>query len=211
MPIQGRIAHIVGHAPLRSFSAEPSIMGMPHAAEHWTAEMVRALPNDGNRYELVSGQLLVTPAPAPRHQVAAAALYDRLAPFLREHRLGTILWSPADISLGEDEVLQPDLFVFRTLAGGPPRAWGEISSLMLAIEILSPGTERRDRTVKRRRYQRAGTPEYWVVDLDHDAVERWRPDAAAAEIMTDRMTWQPDPQLPALDIDLTAFFAALHG
>jgi Uma2 family endonuclease len=89
-------------------------MGMPHAADRWTAEMVRALPNDGNRYELVSGQLLVTPAPAPRHQAAAAALYDRLAPFLR----------------------------------------GEITSLMLAIEILSPGTERHDRTVKRRRYQR---------------------------------------------------------
>ena len=185
-------------------------MGMPRTAEHWTAEMVRALPNDGNRYELVSGQLLVTPAPAPRHQVAAAALYDRLAPFLREHRLGTILWSPADISLGEDEVLQPDLFVFRA-PGGPPRVWREITSLILAIEILSPGTERYDRTVKRRRYQRAGTPEYWVVDLDEHRVERWRPDAVAAEVMTDRMTWQPDPQFPALDIDLTTFLAALHG
>jgi Uma2 family endonuclease len=186
-------------------------MGMPHAADRWTAEMVRALPDDGNRYELVSGQLLVTPAPAPRHQAAAAALYDLLAPFLRENRLGTIYWSPADISLGEDEVLQPDLFVFRTPHAGPPHSWSEIASLILAIEILSPGTERHDRTVKRRRYQRAGTPEYWVVDLDRAAIERWRPDAVAAEVITDHMTWRPDPPSPALDIDLTALFAALHS
>lgn len=200
-----------GDVPLSSSRAEPSIMGMPHAAERWTAEMVRALPSDGNRYELVSGQLLVTPAPAPRHQAAAAALYDRLAPFLRDNRLGTIWWSPADISLGEDEVLQPDLFVFRTSAGGPPRSWDEITALMLAIEILSPGTERHDRTVKRRRYQQAGTPEYWVVDLDRAAIERWRPDTAAAEVLTDRLTWQPDPRLAALEIDLAGFFAALGG
>ena len=182
-------------------------MGMPHAAERWTAEMVRALPNDGNRYELVSGQLLVTPAPAPRHQAAAAALYDVLAPFVHDNRLGAIYWSPADLSLGEDEVLQPDLFVFRLPGGRPPRSWGEITSLVLAIEILSPGTERHDRTVKRRRYQRAGTQEYWVVDLDRPAIERWRPDAVTAEVATEHLIWLPEPEGPALTIDLAALFA----
>ena len=205
MPAGGPRRRILGHAPLRSLGAEPSLMDMPHAADRWTAGMVRALPNDGNRYELVSGQLLVTPAPAPRHQAAAAALYDRLAPFLRENRLGTMYWSPADISLGEDEVLQPDLFVFRTPAGGPPRAWGEITSLMLAIEILSPGTERHDRTVKRRRYQRAGVPEYWIVDPDARLIERWRPDDARPEILTDRIEWA------GLAMDLEALFAELDG
>jgi Uma2 family endonuclease len=184
-------------------------MGMPHAAERWTADRVRALPDDGNRYELVSGKLLVTPAPAPRHQAIAAALYDRLAPFIRDHGIGIIYWSPADICLGEDEVLQPDLFVFRTSHGGPPRSWAEIDSLLLAIEILSPGTERYDRTVKRRRYQRAGPPEYWVVDPDARRVERWRPGAAVAEVASDTIVWRPGSNGPALTIDLATMFAPL--
>ena len=114
-------------------------------------------------------------------------------------------WSPADISLGEDEVLQPDLFVFRTPAGGPPRAWGEITSLMLAIEILSPGTERHDRTVKRRRYQRAGVPEYWVVDTAARRIERWRPEDAHPEVLADRIRWE------GVDIDLHELFTEIWG
>ena len=61
MPVRLPDRRILRHAPLRSPVAEPSLMGMPHAAERWTADRVRALPDDGNRYELVSGKLLVTP------------------------------------------------------------------------------------------------------------------------------------------------------
>jgi Uma2 family endonuclease len=186
-------------------------MGMPHAAERWTADMVRALPDDGNRYELVSGQLLVTPAPAPRHQAAAAAFYELLAPFLRDHQLGTIYWSPADLSLGEDEVLQPDLFVFRTPGGKPPRRWDEITSLLLVIEILSPGTERHDRTVKRRRYQSAGVPEYWIVDLDARLVERWRPGDERPEVLADRLDWRPDAEGDTLELELPALYRKILG
>lgn len=67
------------HAPLPSPAAEPSVMGMPSAVPHWTAEQVRALPDDGQRHELISGRLVVTPAPAGLHQRAVAALHLRFS------------------------------------------------------------------------------------------------------------------------------------
>lgn len=186
-------------------------MGMPHAAEPWTAALVRTLPHDGNRYELVSGQLVVTPAPRGLHQTALTALYDRLAPYVRRSGLGYLLWSPADISLGEDEVLQPDLFVARTASGSPVRDWGDVTGLVLAIEVASPASARQDRTLKRIRYQRAEVPEYWVVDLDARRVERWRPHDLQPERLVERLGWRPDPARDGLEIDLAGYFGEIYG
>ena len=73
------------------------IMGMPHPAPNWTVEQVLALPDDGNRYEVVDGELLVTPAPMFRHQDAILALVRRLEPFVRSTGVGHLSISPADI------------------------------------------------------------------------------------------------------------------
>ena len=179
-------------------------MGMSHAAERWTAEMVRALPDDGYRYELISGELVVTPAPRALHQVAVSAL-EALLRQPAEDRDAHLLHSPADISLGEDEILQPDLFVCRTASGRPPRDWGDISALLLVIEVASPSSARYDRTVKRLRYQRARVPDYWVVDLAARAVERWRPESAEPDVVTDRIEWA------GFAIDLPGMFREIHG
>ncbi len=172
----------------------------------WTAAMVRALPDDGRRYELVSGELLVTPSPSPRHQAVAAALFARLQPYLSSTGIGSVLWSPADLAFGEDEILQPDLFVVPADVPRPIRRWGDVTHLLLAVEILSPTTARADRTTKRRRYQRAGTAEYWVVDPDARLVERWRPEDDRPEILTETLTWQPNPEHQPLDVDLEEVF-----
>jgi len=95
-------------------------MGMPQMPIPWTSEAVRALPDDGRRYELVEGELLVTPSPGPVHQRVLAALFNRLGPYLQATNSGLLLWSPADLSLGEDEILQPDLFVLPPM-GSPLR------------------------------------------------------------------------------------------
>lgn len=186
-------------------------MGMPAAAHPWTADEVRALPDDGNRYELISGALVVTPAPRGIHQVAVFELSWRIRAWLERTHAGHILGSPADLSLGEDEVLQPDLFVYRTASGTHLRDWGDITALALVIEVLSPSTARYDRQLKRRRYQRARVPEYWIVDLDSRLVERWRPDDERPEILEERLTWEPAPDVEALDLDLKALFAELWG
>ncbi len=186
-------------------------MGMADHASTWTAELVRALPDDGRRYELVSGELVVTPSPRGLHQVVLKALFERIAPWLRETGAGHVLWSPADISLGEDEILQPDLFVYRTATGRPLRDWSDITGLLLVVEVASPSTSRYDRTLKRLRYQRAGVPEYWVVDTDARLVERWRPADLRPEILTDAMTWHPPGAESALELVLPALFEEATG
>lgn len=178
-------------------------MGMASPA-FYTAEMVRALPDDGNRYETVHGELLVTPAPRPPHQVVLSRLFLRLGRYLEENPIGVVLSSPADISWSPDTLVQPDLFVV------PPDEaeaadWAEVQSLLLVIEILSPSTARHDRFTKRRAYQEAGVPLYWIVDIDNRAVEVWTPDATFPTVERDQLEWQPASG-QALELDLGQLF-----
>ena len=85
-------------------------MGMA-ASVYYTAEMVRALPEDGNRYETVRGELLVTPAPRMWHQVVVARLRDAFSAHLRRHPEWYLFAAPADVSWAPDVLVQPDLFV----------------------------------------------------------------------------------------------------
>jgi len=184
-------------------------MGMPQASPTWTAAQVRLLPADGNRYELVDGELLVTPSPSWVHQITVAELFRLLDGYARPNAVGRVGLAPADISLAEDEVLQPDVFVVP--AALKPRRWEDVRALLLVIEVLSPGTARYDRLVKRRRYQRAPVPEYWIVDLDARLVERWRPDDTRPEILTETLEWKPLPGLSPLVIELPDLFAEALG
>ena len=179
-------------------------MVMPNTAERWTADMVRALPDDGKRYEVIDGELFVTPAPNARHQRAVIGIAVRLWTYLRGSALGEALTSPADISFSEDRLVQPDVFVVP--GGRRVRQWSDIRGLLLAVEVLSPSTARADRQVKRRLYQEERVGEYWIVDLDARVVERWRPGDERPEIVADTLRWRPDPSGPPLEIDLVAFF-----
>jgi Uma2 family endonuclease len=198
------------HAELRSRSQEPHFMVMP-ATTHWTVDMVRALPDDGKRYEVIDGELFVTPAPARHHQRAVRELILRLGEYLRAAQSAEILTSPADISAGKRTLVQPDVFVVPRRVGPMPRGWEEVRSLILAIEILSPTTARADRHKKRRLYQRERVPEYWIVDLDARLIERWRADDERPEIVTERIDWRLDPAYPPLTIDLTDLFRDVLG
>jgi Uma2 family endonuclease len=178
---------------------------------YWTAEDVRALPEDGNRYECIDGVLLVTPAPRPRHQRACLELVYTLGAFVRQHALGELLCSPADIELQPGTLVQPDLFVYRTAGGVRAQAWRDITGLLLAIEVLSPGTARRDRGLKREFYQRTGVGEYWIVDLDARLVERWTAGSERPEILRDSLRWSPQGRDATLEIALPEFFEAILG
>lgn len=164
-------------------------MSMVTDARPVTRADLLALPDDGLRHELVSGVHVVTPAPRADHQRVLARLYDAIRPYIARHALGEILWSPADLAFGEDEVLQPDLFVVPPAYAGA--AWELIAGVTLVIEVLSPGTARYDRGLKRDRYQRAGVPEYWVVDPEARLIERWRPADERPEVLREAITWQP--------------------
>lgn len=208
----GRSRPMLRHAPLPTFRAEPNVMHMPKAAEHWTREQVWALPDDGRRYELIDGELVVTPAPGNRHQMPVTILCARVFNALVQaaDSRAQLLLSPADLRLSEEEILQPDLFIYQTESGRPLRDWREITSLLVAIEILSPSTARYDRGLTRLRYQRARVPEYWIVDLDGRVVERWRPDDTRPEVLADRLQWSSGDGAE-LDLDLEKFFREVDG
>lgn len=186
-------------------------MGMPAVVERWTAEEVRWLPDDGNRYEVVHGELLVTPSPRRPHQVLIGLLLATLVPYLRRYDLGVALPAPSDIEFAPDTLVQPDICVAPLIEGRVSGDWRDVKELLLAIEVLSPRTERYDRVVKRKLYQQQGVGEYWIVDIGHRCVERWQPESAAPEIVTDVMEWQPRPDVPPLAIELAELFSYAAG
>jgi Uma2 family endonuclease len=186
-------------------------MAMPALPTEWTVDMVRALPDDGNRYEVIDGELFVTPAPSVFHQRAVRELLLLIDPYVRAHGIGEALMAPADVVVyGPRKFVQPDLFVVPLVNGAPMRAWTEVGRLLLAVEVLSPSTEHTDRGRKRRVYKEKGVPEYWVVDTDARTVERYRPDDSF-EILSESLEWRPDHDVPALVIDLPAYFDRVHG
>ena len=134
-----------------------------------------ALPADGRRYEIHDGELSVTPAPSPRHQMCVANLFLVLNNHVRSNGLGVVLFAPLDVILGGGtSIVQPDLVYLandRVTAishrgiEGPPT---------LAVEVLSPSSAGVDRANKQRLYARHGVPFVWLVDPDARAVEAYR-------------------------------------
>ena len=124
-------------------------MGMPAQQAEWTAEMARALPEDGNRYEVLDGELFVSPAPQPDHQSVVVALVRLLDVYVRHYELGWVFTAPADIEFSPRRFVQPDVFVVRNTGQGRPRTWQNARPLSLVAEVRSDSTARADRFKKR--------------------------------------------------------------
>ena len=182
-------------------------MGMPATQRRWTAAEVLALPSErGKQFEVIDGELFVTPSPTPAHQVSAFEIAVALRTYVREQRIGLAMIAPADIDPDEHTMVQPDVFVIPPPIGRLPRKFSEFGKLLLVVEVLSPSTSRKDRVVKRRLYARMGT-EYWIIDHDARVIERWLPDDERPEMLSERLTWHPAGAAEPLTIDLGAFFA----
>ncbi len=144
-------------------------MSVP-AALKFTYEDYALLPED-RRYEVVDGELLLTPAPTPFHQVVSERIGHLLGAFLRRTGAGVMFYAPCDVVLSAHDVVQPDIVVVLAdhkavvgesfIAGAPD----------LVIEVLSPSTERRDRIAKAKRYSTFGVPEMWLVDPAEKTIE----------------------------------------
>lgn len=183
-------------------------MAMPQtrpAQGEWTVEEMWRLPEDGNRYEVIDGVLYVTPSPSLQHQDAAGVLYRKLAAYLETQHVGWVYFAPSDVVFAPRRAVEPDVYVARLVLGKRPRSPEDVRHLVLAIEVLSPGTAATDRGVKRRLYQQHAD-EYWIVDLDARLIERWRPGDQRPEILDGTLTWQPAGADAPLTTDLPAFF-----
>ena len=189
-------------------------MSMPATDEHrWTIEEVDRLAEErvesSPRYELVDGELLVTPAPSARHQRIILKLAMLLVPYVETNRIGELRLGPGEARLTPDSRLEPDIFVIPPTEGRMPRWADPVTRLALAVEVLSPNSSRHDRITKRRFFQKHGVPEYWVVDGEAEAFEVWHPADEQAALLDDRLTWQPNLHTPAFDLDIAELFLSV--
>ena len=188
-------------------------MAHPEPVFH-TAEMVRALIDEERgwpRHETFYGELVVTPAPRWPHQWIVGVLHAELLAYLRREPVGVALVAPADISWARPDVLvQPDVFVVpRTLLGAmhETMSWTAVTHLLLAVEIASPSTARRDRFAKRVLYQRQGVETYWALDPERQVAEVWTPEATAPVTVGEQLVWHPPGAREPLVLALASLLA----
>lgn len=174
----------------------------------WTYAEFARLPSEGStRHEVIDGELAVTPAPTPAHQLVVANLARTLGVFVHDNDLGQLFPGPIDLLFGEGDYLEPDLAFVRADRTQLVSERGIEGPPDLVVEILSPSTAHRDRGVKLERYRHFGVPEYWIVNLDGRAVDVWRL-AEGAEVpdVVDEggtLRWTPLTGGPILDLPVS--------
>jgi len=168
-------------------------------------------PDDGKRHEIIDGEHYVSPSPNVRHQQILGALHLLIASWLEAHPVGRVFMAPLDVIFSNFDVVEPDLLYCsneraRTiLTTQHVRGTPEI-----VVEIGSPGTRRRDETIKRHLYERSGASEYWVVDPDIDVIRVYRPEGIAFGRATELSREAGDvlttALLPGLEMPLARIF-----
>lgn len=189
------------------------IMSMPvRRPRHWTVADIERLVDerDGSspRYELVDGELLVTPAPTGRHQRLVLDLAFLLRDYLSRERLGEIRLGPSALDLVTGDRYEPDLFVVPAIDGRRPIAENRSVRPLLICEVLSPASAPHDRITKRRAFQRSEVPDYWIIDADAQAIEVWHPTDERAALVDDHLVWRPEGASSAFELNVRAFFAS---
>jgi Uma2 family endonuclease len=169
-------------------------------------------PDDGMRHELIDGEHYVTPSPNTRHQRISGRLYLLISNWLETHPVGELFFAPFDVVFSKFDVVEPDLLYMSNARAAEVLTALHVAGVPeLVIEIGSPGTRKRDETLKRRLYERTGVTEYWVVDPDLDAIRVYRRtdddfdrpmqlSAEASDVLT-------TPLLAGLEIPLARVFA----
>jgi len=201
-------------AALRSQIDAEHIMSMPASRRHrWTRAEVETLiatrTGYSPRYELVDGELLVTPAPSQKHQQIILELAVALRIYTAAQQIGELVISPCELRLNPEDYYEPDLFVMPAVNGHLPPSRPAAEWALLACEVLSPSSSRHDRITKRRAYQALGVPDYWVVDADAEAIEVWHPADERAALVDERLTWTPTGASTPFTLDVRAFFASV--
>jgi len=163
------------------------------------------LPDDGNRYEIIDGELYVNPSPNTKHQIVLRNLFRALDRYVEQSGAGEVFVAPFDVVLTNNNIFQPDLLFVSTehlsiltkanIKGVPD----------IVVEILSEGTRRKDETTKLLKYEESGVQEYWIIDPEDDVVHILRLSGEKYEriIVGGNIT---SPLLPGFSVTLKAIF-----
>lgn len=162
-------------------------MGMPLTVPRYTVEDLEQFPDDGNRYELLDGVLLVTPGPRPAHQVVASRLAALLIVALQIPGHANVVLPGAVVRLPLTQ-LEPDLLVYPSRFP-PTGVWADVSEHWLAVEVLSRSSRIYDREFKRDAYVDLGVQEVWLVDIDHRTIGVTR-ERGQEVIVRDELVWR---------------------
>ena len=174
----------------------------------WTLAEVHRLPDDGNRYELVHGELFVTPAPSYAHQAIVDVLITLLHRYVEAESLGRIQ-TPRSVIRVRGSETEPDLMV-RPVPSTIPDDWEAAPLPSLVVEVLSGSTRRRDHEQKRELYLEIGVPEYWIVDGARRTIRVVR--QGRDDVVVDgTLSWYPEGAREALAIDVSLLFRAALG
>ena len=167
---------------------------------------LKVTPTDGKRYELIRGELLVTPSPTPRHQRASRELMVQLVSHFHARSLGEVFPAPTDVILTRHDVFVPDLIVVADPASITHRAIERAP--LLVVEILSPSTRKVDRGLKAQRYAELGVAHYWILDPDERRLECHRLEEGVFHLVVEAQgdTSLTHPDWDGLTIDLSALW-----
>ncbi len=162
----------------------------------WTVADLERLPDDGNRYEILHGELLVTPLPSQGHQGVSVRLTIPIGLWCRAHT-GWAIRAPGGVYISETTWLEPDVAVYPAPEYSN-LSWREMPPPLLVAEVLSKSTRKRDRHRKRPAYLSHGVGEVWLIDERTRTVERWTSASEFPETFRDSITWTPDATNPSL-------------
>jgi Uma2 family endonuclease len=169
----------------------------------WTLEELHRLPDDGNKYELVRGELFVTPPPSVGHESIGSVLHSILEPYVSGQRLGRI-YRPRAVVRAEGSEVEPDLMV-RPFPTKVSDDWEDAPLPILVVEIVSESTRRRDYGQKRAFYVDLGIPEYWVVNREERSIRVIRREEDDV-VVRDSLRWRPSAAVQPLVVDVLALF-----
>ncbi len=182
-------------------------MLMAQQTRVWTRDDLDRLPDDGNSYEVVRGELFVTPPPSSDHQQVIVVLNRILVGYVSAQGIGDV-HQPHSIVTFEGSQVEPDLMVRPSIVPAP--RWEQAPVPFLVVEVLSPFTKRRDLVPKRSLYLDAGVAEYWIVDPDRRVIRVVRPDEPDA-VAEHSLRWHPSGATEPLVLDVRQLFLDALG
>ncbi len=174
-----------------------------------TYKEYEALPADGRRYEIHEGELSVTAAPSPQHQIISRNLFLILHAHVTAKGIGEVLYAPLDVILTDSSIVQPDIVYLDVERLTAISERGIEGSPTLVIEILSPSTTLIDRATKHQLYARYGVPFFWLVDPESRSIEAFvlGPDGYSLAVRAFGVEPISPPPFPDLSLILASLWA----
>jgi Uma2 family endonuclease len=184
----------------------------PTASLKFTYDDFLNFPDDGKRHEIIDGEHYVTPSPNTKHQAVSANLMARLWIYLRDHPGGWVFAAPFDVIFSDVDIVEPDLIYISRDRAGVLTGQHVRGAPDLVVEILSPSTRKTDEITKRKRYERFGVVEYWVLDPERNAIKVYRRVddrfVRVVELSAEAGDTLTTPLLPEFSVTLAEIFAS---